>query len=153
MRFSQAVTITAARIKPALVVSKVANQDVKDLGKLVEIGQVYSSSEGFIFPISVTPSVCSTNGFYVKLLSGGTCKFTYQSAATPEYLASELYTVSFEILKDGQPVVAPAPVVTPAPTPTVKPVVKKTITCTKGTKSVKRTGTNPKCPAGYKLKK
>jgi hypothetical protein len=62
-----------------------------------------------------------------------------------------LYTVSFEILKDGQPVVAPAPVVTPTPTPT--PVAKKTISCVKGKKVVKRTGTNPKCPKGYKLKK
>jgi hypothetical protein len=60
-------------------------------------------------------------------------------------------TVSFEILKDGQPVVAPTPVVTP--TPTAKPVVKKTISCVKGKKTVKRTGVSPKCPKGYKLKK
>jgi hypothetical protein len=154
-KFSQTVTITAARIKPALVVNKVPNQDVKDLGKLLEIGQVYSSSEGYIFPISVTPSVCSTSGFYVKLISGGTCKFTYQSAANTEYLASDLYTVSFEILKDGQPVMVPTPVVTPTPvaTPTAKPVVKKTINCVKGKKTVKKTAISPKCPAGYKLKK
>jgi len=150
---SQSVTITAARIKPTLTIDKIANQDVKDLGKSIEIGRVYSASEGWVLPQSATPTICFASGFYVKLIAGGTCKLTYQTAATSTYLASDLYTVSFEILKDGQPVVAPTPVVTPAPTPTVKPVVKKTITCTKGTKSVKRTGTAPKCPKGYKLKK
>jgi hypothetical protein len=66
-----------------------------------------------------------------------------------------LYTQSFDILKDGQPVVAPTPVVTPTPvaTPTAKPVVKKTITCVKGTKTIKKTAVSPKCPKGYKLKK
>jgi hypothetical protein len=150
---SQSVTITAARIKPTLTIDKIANQDVKDLGKSIEIGRVYSVSEGWVLPQSATPTICFASGFFVKLIAGGTCKLTYQTAATSTYLASDLYTVSFEILKDGQPVVAPAPVVTPAPTPTVKPVVKKTITCTKGTKSVKRTGTNPKCPKGFKLKR
>jgi len=150
---SQSVTITAARIKPTLTIDKIANQDVKDLGKSIEIGRVYSASEGWVLPQSATPTICFASGFYVKLIAGGTCKLTYQTAATSTYLASDLYTVSFEILKDGQPVVAPTPVVTPAPTPTVKPVVKKTITCTKGKKSVKRTGSAPKCPKGYKLKK
>jgi hypothetical protein len=32
-------------------------------------------------------------------------------------------------------------------------VVKKTISCVKGKKTIKKTGTNPKCPSGYKLKK
>jgi hypothetical protein len=152
---SQSVTITAARIKPALVMNKIANQDVKDLGKSIDIGWVYSASEGWLSPSSATPNVCFATGFFVKLIAGGTCKLTYQTAATSTYLASDLFTVTFEILKDGQPVVAPTPVVTltPTPTPTVKPVVKKTITCTKGTKSVKRTGTAPKCPKGFKLKR
>lgn len=52
----------------------------------------------------------------------------------------------------------PAPVVstptpTPTPTPTAKPVAKKvTITCVKGKTVKKVSGTNPKCPAGYKKK-
>jgi len=150
---SQSVTITAARIKPTLTLDKIANQDVKDLGKSIEIGRVYSVSEGWVLPQSATPAVCVASGFFVKLVAGGTCKLTYQTTANATYLASDVTTVSFEILKDGQPVVAPTPVATPTPTPTVKPVVKKTITCTKGTKSIKRTGTAPKCPKGYKLKK
>jgi hypothetical protein len=152
---SQSVTITAARIKPTLTIDKIANQDVKDLGKSIEIGRVYSASEGWVLPASATPTICFASGFYVKLIAGGTCKLTYQTAANATYLASDVTTVSFEILKDGQPVVAPTPVVTPTPvaTPTAKPVVKRTISCVKGTKTVKRTAVSPKCPKGYKLKK
>jgi hypothetical protein len=150
-----AATITPGRIKQNLSISKIANQDVKDLGKTIEIGRVYSASEGWVLPLSPTPTICFASGFYVKLIAGGTCKLTYQTAASSLFLASDLYTVSFEILKDGQPVVAPTPVVTPTPvaTPTAKPVVKKTITCVKGTKTVKKTAVSPKCPKGYKLKK
>ena len=89
----------------------------------------------------------------MKLIAGGTCKITYQTAATSTYLASDLYTVSFEVLKDGKPVVVPTPEPTPTATPTAKPVVKKTISCVKGTKTIKKTAISPKCPAGYKLKK
>jgi len=44
------------------------------------------------------------------------------------------------------------------PTPTAKPSAtvkstKKTITCVKNGKTIKVTGTNPKCPTGYKIKK
>jgi hypothetical protein len=149
----QSVNVTAARIKQSLAVEKIANQDVKDLGKTVSIGRVFSVSEGYVFPLNATPTICFASGFYVKLIAGGTCKLTYQTAATSTYLASDLYTVSFEILKDGQPVVVPTPVVTPTPTPTAKPVVKRTISCVKGTKTIKRTAVSPKCPKGYKLKK
>ena len=152
---SQSVTITAARTKPTLTIDKIANQDVKDLGKSIDIGRVYSASEGWVLPQSATPTICFASGFFVKLIAGGTCKITYQTAATSTYLASDLTTVSFEILKDGQPVVAPTPVVTPTPvaTPTAKPVVKRTISCVKGTKTIKRTAVSPKCPKGYKLKR
>ena len=153
----RSATVTSARVKPTLAIDKIANQEVKNLGATISIGRVFSVSEGYVLPQSATPTICFASGFYVKLIAGGTCKLTYQTAATSTYLASDLYTQSFEILSDGKPVVAPTPVVIPTPvatpTPTAKPVMKKTITCTKGTKSVKRTGTNPKCPSGYKLKK
>jgi hypothetical protein len=148
---NQLVVITAARIKPTLSINKISNQDVKDLGKSIDIGWVYSATDGWLTPLSPTPTVCFASGFFVKLISGGTCKLTYQTSANPSYLASDLYTVSFEILKDGQPVVVPTPVATPTPIP--KPVVKKTISCVKGTKTIKKTAISPKCPAGYKLKK
>jgi hypothetical protein len=146
-------TVTSARVKSILNVEKIANQDIKDLGKSIELVRVYSAAEGWVLPASITPTVCFATSTFVKLIAGGTCKLTYQTAATSTYLASDLYTVSFDILKDGQPVVAPTPVATPTPTPTAKPVVKKTITCVKGKKTVKKTAVSPKCPKGYKLKK
>jgi hypothetical protein len=38
-----------------------------------------------------------------------------------------------------------------SPTPAAKKV-RKTITCVKNGKTVRVTGTNPKCPTGYKIK-
>ena len=151
--------IQSPRIKPVLFISKVSDQDVKDLGKSITISEVYSAEEGYILPKSITPAVCVASGYTLKLIAGGTCSLTYQTAATSTYLASDLYTQTFEILKDGKSVVVPTPVATPTPTTTptpvatAAPVVKKTITCVKGTKSVKKTAISPKCPAGYKVKK
>jgi hypothetical protein len=154
-RISQAISVQPARSKPNLSINTIKNQDTKDLGKVIDIGSVYSVVDGYVIPKSLTPSICFPSGIYLALIAGGTCKLTYQSSSNSSFLASDLYTVSFDILKDGQPVVAPTPVVTPTPvaTPTAKPVVKKTITCVKGTKTIKKTAVSPKCPKGYKLKK
>jgi hypothetical protein len=148
---NQTATISTARIKPVLMTSKLPNQDVKSIGESISIPGVYGPSQFFILPVSQTPSICIAGFLFVKILSGGTCKLTYQSDESPTLLASDLYMVSFEILKDGQPVAVPTP--TPVATPTAKPVVKKTITCVKGKKTIKKTAVSPKCPAGYKLKK
>ena len=145
--------IQSARIKSVLFISKIADQDVKDLGKSLTIPEVYSAAEGYILPKSITPAVCVASGFTVKLIAGGICSLTYQTAATSTYLASDLYTQSFEILKDGKSVVVPTPTPIATPTPTAAPVIKKTISCVKGKKTVKKTAVSPKCPAGYKLKK
>jgi hypothetical protein len=150
---NQTAAITAARVKPVLVIDKIPNQDVKSIGESITIPGVYGPSQTYVLPVTQTPSVCFASFLFVKIVSGGTCELTYQSPESATLLASDLYTVSFEILKDGQPVVAPTPVVTPTPTPTAKPVVKRTISCVKGTKTIKRTAVSPKCPKGYKLKK
>ena len=213
---NQTVTITAARTKPELVIDKIANQTAKDLPKSVSIFQVYSAAEGYVFPQSATPTVCFGTGFFVRIVSGGTCTLTYQTKETATYLASDLYKVSFEVTRDPQTVTFALPATvntsaktlpltatttsggavtyvsstaancsvsgstltllksgscsvtaTQAGTPTLAPAsatattmivgvaqsTKKTITCTKGKSTKKVTGTNPKCPAGYKLKK
>jgi hypothetical protein len=150
---TQSVTITAARIKPTLVVSKISNQTSKDLPKSIDLSPVYSSTEGYIQPTTLTPSVCFASLFFVRVLSEGTCTLTYRTTETTTFLASDLYTVAFDISKDGQPLPVPTPVVTPTPAPVVKPAVKRTITCVKGTKTVKRTAISPKCPKGYKVKR
>ena len=213
---NQSVTITAPRIKPELTMDKVANQTAKDLPKSVELFRVYSAAEGYVMPKSATPEVCFPTGFFVRIISGGTCTITYQSGETATYLASDLYKVSFDIARDPQTMSFTLPstanvsskslslaatassgavvtysttsagicsisgstlnlltsgncavTATQAGTSTLAPAsatanitltatavaAKKTISCVKGSKTVKKTGTSPKCPAGYKLKK
>ena len=218
---TQVVTITAARSKPELVMSVIANQTSKNLPKMVEIFRVFSPTGVYILPQATTPAVCIASGFYVQIVGGGTCTLTYQSEANTSYLASDLYKVSFEVTRDAQtisfapvtsvdiatknltltatasgggsvtfaststenctisgstlnllkagncvitasqsgtstlaPVSASATITLTGTVVTPKPVVsKKTIVCVKGKTTKKVSGTNPKCPKGYKLKK
>jgi hypothetical protein len=149
----QNATVTAARIKSTLMIPKVATQNYEGLSKIIETPSVFSAASGWVLPQSITPLVCLTNGFFVRINSGGTCTLTYQTAENSSYLASDLYAASFEILKDGKPVVVTTPEPTPTATATPKPVIKKTISCVKGSKTIKKTAISPKCPAGYKVKK
>jgi hypothetical protein len=55
-------------------------------------------------------------------------------------------------LSQETPVVEPTPTPTPTPSATTVAKVKKTITCVKGKTTKKVSGTNPKCPTGYKKK-
>jgi hypothetical protein len=99
---TQNVTITAARNKPELVIGTIANQTSKNLPKSIEIFRVYSPSGVYVLPKATTPTVCIAAGFYVQIVGGGTCTLTYQSEATTSYLASDLYSVSFEVSRDPQ---------------------------------------------------
>jgi hypothetical protein len=99
---TQVVTITAARSKPELVMSVIANQTAKSLPKMIEIFRVYSPTGVYVLPQATTPVVCIASGFYVQIVGGGTCTLTYQSAANTSYLASDLYKVSFEVTRDPQ---------------------------------------------------
>jgi hypothetical protein len=218
---TQVVTITAARSKPELVMSVIANQTSKNLPKMIEIFRVFSPTGVYILPQATTPAVCIASGFYVQIVGGGTCTLTYQSEANTSYLASDLYKVSFEVTRDPQtitftpattadiatksltlsatassggsvtyaststenctisgstlnllkagncvvtatqsgtsvlaPVTASATITLTGTVVAPKPVVtKKTIVCVKGKITKKVSGTNPKCPKGYKVKK
>jgi hypothetical protein len=99
---SQVVTITEARSKPELVMSVIANQTAKSLPKMIEIFRVYSPTGVYVLPQATTPAVCIASGFYVQIVGGGTCTLTYQSTANTSYLASDLYKVSFEVIRDPQ---------------------------------------------------
>jgi len=99
---TQNVTITAARSKPELIIGTIANQTSKNLPKTIEIFRVYSPSGVYVLPTATTPTVCIASGFYVQIVGGGTCTLTYQSEATTSYLASDLYSVSFEVSRDPQ---------------------------------------------------
>jgi len=98
----QNVTITAARSKPELIIGTIANQTSKNLPKTIEIFRVYSPSGVYVLPKATTPTVCIASGFYVQIVGGGICTLTYQSEATTSYLASDLYSVSFEVSRDPQ---------------------------------------------------
>jgi len=99
---TQNVEITAARSKPELVIGTIASQTSKNLPKTVEIFRVYSPSGTWVLPQETTPTVCIAAGFYVQIVGGGTCTLTYQSEATTTYLATDLYKVSFEVIRDPQ---------------------------------------------------
>jgi hypothetical protein len=98
----QTVQITSARIKSVLFISKIDNQTSKDLPKSLTLPQVYSAAEGYVLPKTTTPAICVPVGFTVRLISGGVCTLTYETAATSTYLASDVYQQTFEIVRDPQ---------------------------------------------------
>ena len=98
----QVVTVTAARSKPELIMSVINNQTAKSLPKTIEIFRVFSPTGAYIMPQATTPTVCIASGFYVQIVGGGTCTLTYQSEANTSYFASDLYRVSFEVIRDPQ---------------------------------------------------
>ena len=152
-------TISTGRLKQTIGVTSISEQIVITYPKTIVVTPAYTTAGDLVVPVSNTPAICTATGKGVKLIASGTCTLTYQAAATSTQLASDVYTQSFKIKKEGEIVVVPTPVATPNPTATptpvatAKPVVKKTITCVKGKKSVKKTAISPKCPAGYKVKK
>ena len=213
---AQNVVIKAKRVKPELIVPVISNQKIQDLGKSIQLNIPLAPNGGFVFPRSATPATCTASGLFVKLESGGKCTITFQSNETSEFVASDVYEVSFEIVRDPQTIIFTPPATanlasrtvalsatassggavtyatastgicsitgstlnllmrgncaitaTQAGTTTLAPISatatvmiagaaapsRKTITCVKGNKSKKVSGTNPKCPTGYKLKR
>ena len=153
-------TVTAARTVQVLKVEPVTPLKPTSLPTSILLSPVYASGTSaveYVMPKSITPTICEAGGYVLKIVNSGTCTVTYKTEGNSQFLPSETYRQNIEILKDNLPVVAPVPTPTPTPvptpTPTAKPVVKKTITCVKGKKTVKKTAISPKCPAGYKLKK
>jgi hypothetical protein len=93
-----------------------------------------SSSSGNQITYTSTPSSsCTISGSVLNLLQAGDCRVT----ATQE---------------GNSTVVSVSATAVVAITGT-KVIVSKTITCIKGKTTKKLTGTNPKCPTGYKIKK
>jgi hypothetical protein len=215
----QSQAVAGARMPATLFVEKIANQQAKNLPITIELPKVYSSGLSAVenvIPKSITPDICETGGYVLKIVSGGTCLITYKSIGNTSHLPSETYTqtiiiekqtqtISFQpiqnvdiksktldlmatasgkgavsfsttstgvcsisgstlsLIRAGNCSVTATAVGTSIFTPisstvnislTGTTVVdKKTINCIKGKTVKKFTGTNPKCPAGYKLKK
>ena len=146
--------ITEARLSQVLKIEEVAPLKPSTIPTSIVLSPVYSSGVEvvqYVMPKSITPSVCEPGGYVIKIVSSGTCKLTYKSEGNANYLPSEIYEQRIEILRDNLPIVVPIPTTTPSKT--VIPKIVKTIFCTKGKKTIKRIGSNPKCPSGYKLTK
>ena len=97
------LTITGARWKPEINTPMITQQTSKDLPKLLEISKAYTNTGELVSPVSLSPTVCLSAGqYWVRILSGGNCKLSYQSLETKDYLASDIQVVSFEITRDAQ---------------------------------------------------
>ena len=216
---NQSQVISAARAPTVLKVENIANQQAKNLPITLELPKVYASGIGaieYVIPKSITPDICETGGYVLKIVSGGACSITYRASGNTSYLPSETYTQTILIEKQAQ-TIAFQPIqsvdvksktldliaassgkgtilystsstgicsisgstlnliragncsvtATAAETNIFSPISatvnilltgstfadKKTINCIKGKTTKKITGINPKCPAGYKLKK
>jgi hypothetical protein len=97
-----------------------------------------ASGGGAVTYSTTSPDNCSISGSILNLLKSGNCVVTATQSGTS---ALAPVTASATITLTGT-VVTPKPVVT-----------KKTIVCFKGKTTKKVSGTNPKCPKGYKVKK
>jgi hypothetical protein len=92
-----------------------------------------SSGGGVITYVTPSSGVCSITGSTLNLLKAGNCSVTATQAGTAT-LAPVSVTANITLTATAV-------------------AAKKTITCVKGKTTKKVTGTNPKCPTGYKLKK
>ena len=94
--------ISAARSKPTISIPQVATQDVKNLPKRIETYLVYNTAGIIVQPVTTTPDVCFASFQYITIVGGGKCSLNYQSEATSSHLASDLYTLTFDVTKDTQ---------------------------------------------------
>lgn len=97
----QVVVATAARSKPSLSVSAIPTQSSKTLPLTIEGPFVYGVT-GIVFPVSSTPLVCYPVGSYITIISGGTCLLNYSTPETSSYLASDIYSMTFQITRGAQ---------------------------------------------------
>jgi hypothetical protein len=92
-----------------------------------------ASSGGAVTYATASTGICSITGSTLNLLMRGSCAITATQVGTTT-LAPISATATVMIAGAAAP-------------------SRKTITCVKGNKSKKVSGTNPKCPTGYKLKR
>ena len=97
-----------------------------------------ASSGGAVTFTSTSPENCTVAGSTLNLLKAGNCVIT----------ASQAGTSTFAPITANATITLTGTVITPKPVAS-----KKTIVCVKGKTSKKVSGTNPKCPKGYKVKK
>ena len=102
---NQSQVISAARAPTVLKVENIANQQAKNLPITLELPKVYASGIGnveYVIPKSITPDICETGGYILKIVSGGACSITYRAPGNTSYLPSEIYTQTILIEKQAQ---------------------------------------------------
>ena len=98
----QNLAIKSKRIKPQVIVPIIPDQKVIDLGKSIQINLPLSPTGGILSPLGSTPDTCIASAFFIKLVGGGRCTISFQSKESIDFLASDLYEVSFEISRNPQ---------------------------------------------------
>jgi hypothetical protein len=97
----QTVNVSAARSKPVYQVGAIGTQSSTSLPLVIPGPFVYGPL-GLVAPISATPGVCYSTGTYINVISGGTCTLNYSTGADSNYLASEIYPLTFQISRQTQ---------------------------------------------------
>jgi hypothetical protein len=100
-KYDQTVSITDARTKPAYVIASIPTQNSTNLPFSIP-GPYLMGPTGLVTPVSATPSVCFGVGFYISIVSGGTCTLNYSTPGTATYLPSDIYTLTFQISRTPQ---------------------------------------------------
>lgn len=104
----EVVAVTSARTKPTYVVGAVATQSSGSLPLSIPGPSVYGPF-GLVIPVSATPSVCNAVGTYISIVSGGICTLNYSTQASANYLASDIFPLTFEITRSNQTLSFTAP--------------------------------------------
>ena len=97
----QTVNVTAARTKPTYTVGSISTQSSSVLPLAIPLPYVFGPF-GYVTPITSTPNVCSAVVGYVNVISGGTCTLNYSTPASADYLASDVFPLTFQITRSAQ---------------------------------------------------
>ena len=108
----QVISIAAARTKPVFSVGTITTQNSTSLPLQIP-GPFIFGPFGLVIPTSGTPSVCYASGTTITVISGGTCTLNYSSPASANYLASDIFPLTFQITRIAQTIsFSPPPTVT-----------------------------------------
>jgi len=94
--------VLPGRAKPTLTVGTVATQSSSALPLSIPGPLVYGPSTELVIPVSATPSICYPAGSYITVISGGTCTLNYSTVASTNYLASDVFPLTFQITRSVQ---------------------------------------------------
>ena len=100
-RDDEVITVASARIKPTYSVGTIPTQSSTSL-PLSIAGPTIFSPLGLVLPVAATPSICFPVGSYITVISGGTCTVNYSTPATPLFLASDIFPLTFQITRTVQ---------------------------------------------------